>query len=201
MTTSRTVRVLSTALLVASVSGCAGPAEEDDADAGGSTSTSSQAPISPRISLAPPPTPTATIDGFPIGEAVAVDYSYTVTVTAVSLDAAAAVAAVAPEASAPLGRFVLVDLTATPTEGGAGGTAAPFDLRVQLADEFGTYGQCENADDVIARGLRTSGPGGAVSWQVCLDVPPTAAVPTSVVVVSDTTAAQVGGDPVRWSLD
>lgn len=192
--------MLSVALLVAAVAGCAGPAAEDDAAASTSTSTS-QAPISPRISLAPAPTPTATADGFPIGAAVAVDYSYTVAVTAVSLDAAAAVAAVAPGASAPLGRFVLVELTATPTEGGAGGRAGPFDLLVQLEDQFGTYGQCDDADDVVARSLRTSEPGGAFSWQVCLDVPPTAAVPTSVVVVSDSVAVQVGGSPVRWSLD
>jgi len=198
----RALAPLAALVLAVGVAGCASPTGTAVADGTVTGSASpSRAPISPRLPPPPAATPTAVVDGFALGTPVAVDFSWTVTVTAVSLDAAAAVLAVAPDATAENGRMVLVDLTASPTPGGVGGGAAAFSLSTTLDDGTESYGQCDDDGELLAPGLVEPGPDGTVSWQVCLDVPPAAAVPTSVIEVADTSAVLAGGSAVTWSLD
>ncbi len=194
---------LTALVLAAGVAGCSAPTGTAEADGTVAGSASpSRAPISPRLPPPPAATPTAVVDGFALGTPVAVDFSWTVTVTAVSLDAAAAVLAVAPDATAENGRMVLVDLTASPTPGGVvDDGAAAFSLSTTLDDGTESYGQCDDDYELLAPGLAEPGPDGTVSWQVCLDVPPAAAVPTSVIEVADTSAVLAGGSAVTWSLD
>jgi len=182
------------------VAGCSAGSTGTADDVVTGSATPSQAPISPRVSLAPAPTPTAAVTGFPIGTAVPVDYGYTVAVTAVSLDAEAAVTAVSPEATAPNGRMVLVDLTATPTPGVSTPSTGVLGLSVRLVAGEESYGMCDDAGELLAPVLAPPAPDGSLSWQVCLDVTPEAAVPTSAVEVSDPIALTVGGSAVTWSL-
>jgi hypothetical protein len=96
--------------------------------------------------------------------------------------------------------MVLVDLTATPTPGLSTPSAGVLGLSVQLVAGAESYGPCEDAGELLAPVLAPPGPDGSVSWQLCLDVPPQAAVPTSTIQVADPIALSVGGNAVTWSL-